>query len=71
MKGATEVGRSMPWARPQAATVPPYLVMLSTLASVCAADRIDGAGPALLVERARRAGQLAAVDDLAAPRPFR
>ena len=45
MKGATEAGRSMPPASPQAATVPPYFIMLSALASVCAADRIDARRP--------------------------
>jgi DNA-binding transcriptional LysR family regulator len=34
MNGATFAGRSMPCARPQAATVPPYLICDSTLASV-------------------------------------
>ena len=34
MNGATEVGRSMPCASPQAATAPSALVMASTLASV-------------------------------------
>ena len=34
MKGATLPGRSIPAARPQAATTPPYLVMERTLASV-------------------------------------
>ena len=34
MNGATEVGKSIPPASPQAATAPPYRVIDSTLASV-------------------------------------
>ena len=67
MKGATEVGRSMPCASPQAATAPPYLVMLQHVGERVAADRIDGPGPALLVERPAGLGQLGAVDDLRRP----
>ena len=34
MKGATLDGKSMPWARPQAVTTPPYFVLAQALARV-------------------------------------
>ncbi|MNW02609.1 hypothetical protein D3C71_1984220 [compost metagenome] len=34
MNGATDAGKSMPWARPQAATVPLALVLAQALAKV-------------------------------------
>ena len=34
MKGATELGKSMPCAKPQAVTTPPYFVLAQALARV-------------------------------------
>src|SRR5882762_1049129 len=71
INGATEDGRSIPAARPQAATAPPYLVIESRLASV-----VD---PTLSMPPAQRsfASGLAGADSSLrsitslAPRPFR
>ena len=62
INGATEIGKSMPPARPQAATAPPWLVVASTLASVV--ETTESAAPVRHCFSSGFAGP-ASFDDLA------
>jgi hypothetical protein len=65
INGATEIGKSMPPARPQAATAPPWRVVASTLAS--AVDPTETTAPVRHCFSSGFAGpgELFALDDLA------
>ena len=69
--GATEVGKSIPPASPQAATAPPYRVIDSTLASVV--EPTESTPPAQRSLASGRAGPLSSLRSIIslAPRPFR
>ena len=70
MNGTTEAGKSMPWARPHAATAPPSGLRAGVRQRV-AADGVDHAGPALLLHRLAGRGELGAIETVVAPSPFR
>ena len=64
MKGATEVGRSMPAALPQAATAPPAFVMAMTLARMVEPTVSTAPAQRSLSRSFGGAGELVAADDL-------
>ena len=64
MKGATEVGRSMPAALPQAATAPPAFVMAMTLARMVEPTVSTPPAQRSLSSSFGGAGELVAADDL-------
>ena len=64
MKGATVAGKSMPCARPHAATTPRYRVCAQALASVWLPTVSTTRGPALLLKGLAGLRQRGAVDDL-------
>ena len=66
MCGRTVVGRSLPAARPHAATAPRYLVCLRTVASG-AAPTVSTAPAHTLSQRPPGVGELRAVDERSAP----
>ena len=64
MNGMTVVGRSDPWAKPQAATTPSYLICESTLASVRLPSESTAPAQRSLSNGTPSSGKFASVDDL-------
>jgi hypothetical protein len=65
INGATEIGKSMPPARPQAATAPPWRVVASTLASVVETTVSTAPAQHCFSSGFAGSGELFALDDLA------
>jgi len=70
INGATEIGKSMPPVRPQAATAPPWLVVASALASVV--ETTESAAPVrhCFSSGFAGSGELFALDDLTRAEPY-
>ena len=64
MNGATEAGRSMPPASPQAAIGAAIAGLRQDVGERVRADAVDARRPALLAERLARRGKRGALDDL-------
>jgi hypothetical protein len=65
INGASEVGKSMPPANPQAATAPPHRVMVSKLASVVESPESTAPVRHCFSSGFAGSGELFALDDLA------
>src|SRR5690348_1901448 len=65
INGATEIGKSMPLAHPQAAPSPPWRVVASTLVSVIQPTEPTASAQRAFCKGFCGCGELAALDDLA------
>lgn len=65
INGATEIGKSMPPAHPQAVTAPPWRVVASTLVSVIEPTESTASAQRAFCKGFCGSGELVALDDLA------